>query len=81
MTYSQLEIMTLCNSMDCSILCPWNSLGKNIGVEKKKEYWSGWPISFSRDLPDLGIELGSPTLQADSKPVGSPNILIKPQRY
>ena len=23
---------TLCDSMDCSLLCPWNSLGKNTGV-------------------------------------------------
>ena len=27
-----------------------------------------YPISFSADLPDLGIEPGSPTLQADSLP-------------
>ena len=32
----------------------------------RQEYWSGLAIPFSRDLPDLGIEPRSPTLQADS---------------
>ena len=37
-------------------------------------------ISFSRDLPDPGIELGSPALQADSllsEPPGKPNRKLK----
>ena len=33
------------------------------------EYWSGWPFPSPGDLPDPGIELGSPALQADSLPV------------
>ena len=49
----------------CPILCdpmdsPWNSLGQNTGVHR-----------FSlllRELPDPGIEPGSPALQADSLP-------------
>ena len=32
------------------------------------EYWSGWPIPSPVDLPDPGIKLGSPELQADSLP-------------
>ena len=28
------------------------------------EYWSGWPIPSPADLPDPGIKLGSPALQA-----------------
>ena len=32
----------------------------------RQEYWSGFPFSSPRDLPDPGIEPGSPTLQADS---------------
>ena len=32
----------------------------------KQEYWSGLPFPSPGDLPDLGIELGSPALQADS---------------
>ena len=29
---------------------------------------SGWPVPSPGDPPDLGIELGSPALQADSLP-------------
>ena len=28
----------------------------------RKEYWSGFPFPFPRDLPDPGIELASPAL-------------------
>ena len=34
----------------------------------RKEYWSGLPFASPGDLPDLGIEPGSPALQADSLP-------------
>ena len=34
----------------------------------RPEYWSGWPIPSPGDLPNPGIELGSPALQADSLP-------------
>ena len=30
------------------------------------EYWNGWPIPSPWDLPDKGIELGSPALQVNS---------------
>ena len=33
-----------------------------------QEYWSGKPIPSPGDLPNPGIELGSPALQADSLP-------------
>ena len=39
----------------------------------RQDYWSGFPCSPSGDLPDLGIKpesLMSPTLQADSLPLG-----------
>ena len=32
----------------------------------RQEYWSGHPFPSPGDLPDLGIEPGSPELQADS---------------
>ena len=32
----------------------------------RQEYWSGLPFPSSEDLPDPGIESGSPALQADS---------------
>ena len=34
----------------------------------RQEYWSGLPFSSPEDLPDSGIELRSPALQADSLP-------------
>ena len=41
----------------------------------RQEYWSGLPFPSPRDLPDPGIELRSPELQADtltSEPPGKP---------
>ena len=41
----------------------------------KQEYWSVLPFPSSGDLPDPGIEPGSPALQADSlpsEPLGKP---------
>ena len=34
----------------------------------RQEYWSGLPFPPTGDLPDPGIEPGSPALQADSLP-------------
>ena len=47
-----------------SLLCPWNSPGKNTGV--------GSPFLHPGDLPDPGIKPGSPALQADSLSSGKP---------
>ena len=34
----------------------------------RQEYWSGLPFSSPGDLPNPGIELGSPAPQADTLP-------------
>ena len=34
----------------------------------RQKYWSGLPFPSPGDLPDPGIEPGSPTLQADALP-------------
>ena len=34
----------------------------------RQKYWSGLPFPSLGDLPDPGIEPGSPLLQADAKP-------------
>ena len=34
----------------------------------RQEYWSGLPFPAPGDLPDPGIESGSPALQGDSLP-------------
>ena len=38
----------------------------------RQEYWSGLPLLSPGDLPDPGIESGSPTLQADALPSEPP---------
>ena len=38
----------------------------------RQEYWSGLPFPSPRDLPDPGIEPGSPALQADALPSEPP---------
>ena len=41
----------------------------------RQEYWSGVPFPSPEDLPNPGIEAGSPALQADSlpsEPLGKP---------
>ena len=44
----------------------------------RQEYWSGLPLPPSGDLPETGIEPGSPALQADSLPSEPPE---KPKSY
>ena len=47
----------------------------------RQEYWSGVPLPSPGDLPNPGIDPGSPTLQADalpSEPPGKPNTAIAP---
>ena len=44
----------------------------------RQEYWSGFPLPPSGDLPNPGIEPESPALQADSllaEPSGKPYIV------
>ena len=38
----------------------------------RKEYWSGLPFLSPGDLPNPGVEYGSPALQADSLPSEPP---------
>ena len=43
----------------------------------RQEYWNGLPCPSAGDLPDPGIEPGSPTLQAESlpsEPPGKPSL-------
>ena len=48
----------------------------------RQEYWSGLLFSSTGDLPDPGMELGSPALQADSllsEPPGKSKRTVKMQ--
>ena len=55
---------------------PWNGAHQaplSMGFSRQ-EYWSGLPFPSPGDLPDPGIELRSPALQADaltSEPPGA----------
>ena len=45
----------------------------------RQEYWSGVPSPSPGDLPDPGIEPGSPALEADaltSEPPGKPFVVL-----
>ena len=63
-----------------TLLTPWtlaHQASLSIGFSRQ-EYWSELPFPSPGDLPDPGIERGSPTLQADSllpEPPGKPYIL------
>ena len=65
--------LTLCDPIDCSP--PGSSIH---GILQARTL--GWiAIFFSRDLPDPGIDPGSPALQADSltsEPPGKPPMII-----
>ena len=60
---------TFCDPMDCVRQAPL-SLGFS-----RPEYWSGLPFPSPGDLPNPGIELESPALQADSLPSEPPGNL------
>ena len=59
----------------CPTLCnPMDQAPPSMGFSRQ-EYWSGLPFASPGDLPDPGIEPGSPALQADgltSEPPGKP---------
>ena len=60
-------------SLDCS------PPGSSVHGLSRQQSCSGFPFPSPGDLPDPGIEPGSPALQADSLPLshqGSPNMLI-----
>ena len=64
------------------LMTPWTvacQVPLSMGFSRQ-EYWSGLPFPSPGDLPDPGIELRSPALQADSLPIelqGKPNMLKK----
>ena len=60
-----------------SFATPWTLAHQApLSVEfSRQEYWSGWPFSSPGDLPNSGMEAGSPALWADSllsEPPGCP---------
>ena len=66
MSYGPCLVVTLYNAKDCS------PPGPSVHGLSRQENWSGLPFPPPGDLPDPGIEPGSPAMQADSLPTGSP---------
>ena len=62
--------LTLCDPTDCS------PPGSSPMGFSKQEYWSGLPFPSPGDLPDSGIEPGSPTFQADALTSAAPGKLF-----
>ena len=65
-------------AQSCPTVCnPWSVIHEaplSMGFPSQ-EYWSGLPFPSARNLPNPGIEPGSPALQADSlptEPLGKP---------
>ena len=54
--------LTLCDPVDCIYQAP-----PFMGFSRQ-EYWSGLPFPSPGDLPDPGINSGSPALWADALP-------------
>ena len=61
--------LTLWDPMDCSLVA-YQAL-PSMGFSRQ-ECWSGLPLPSPEDLPDPGIEPGSPGLQADALPSEPP---------
>ena len=57
-------------AQSCPTSC--NPLDNTVHRILQSEYWSGYSFSSPGDLPNPGIELRSPTLQADSLPAELP---------
>ena len=65
--------LTLCNPMDCNPQSPLS-----MGFSRQEYQWL--PFPSPGDLPDPGIEAGSPVLQADalpSEPQGKPSVSVE----
>ena len=71
-----LPFWTEVKSLSCVRLfaTPWTvayQVPLSMGFSRQ-EYWSGLPYPSPEDLPNPGIEPGSPSLQADALPPGPP---------
>ena len=65
------------NEWSCSVVsdsaAPWTVAYQALSMGfSRQEYWSGLPFPSPRNLPDPGIEPGSPALQADALPSKPP---------
>jgi len=72
-----LPYVSVCCCYACMLCCVWLfSTPQTVAHQdplsmgfSRQEYWSGLPFPPLGDLPNLGIELVSPALKADSLPL------------
>ena len=72
-----ISVQCVSRSVLSDFATPWTvacQVPLSMGFSRQK-YWRGLPFPPSGDIPDSGIEPGSPSLQADSllsEPPGKP---------
>ena len=67
-------------TQSCPTLCDPKYIGCQAPLSmgfSRQEYWSGLPFPSAGDLPNPGIQPGSPILQADSLPFEPPCTCFK----
>ena len=67
--YFNIFCVVLLVTQLCPTLCDpmyYNPPASSVDGFSRQGYWGGLPFPSSGDLPDPGIEPGSPALQADS---------------
>ena len=73
--YEDMTIGPQLKSQETSQMCVLVTLSCSTPLPKEfsiQEFWSGLPFPSPGDLPNPGIEPGSPALQADSLPTEPP---------
>ena len=71
------EVSEVAQSLVSNSATPWSVAYQaplTVGFSRQ-EYWNGLPFPSPGDLPNPGIEPGSPTLQADGLPSELPGKL------
>ena len=86
---SYVQLFALCTTVMYFALCTTTVMYNSwivacqdlISMEfSRQKYWSGLPFPSPRDLPDSGIEQGSPALQVDFYHLshqGNPNSILE----
>ena len=79
MDYGVVTGVTSCVGWCLTLATPWTGACQaplSMGFSRQ-EYWSGVPFPSPGDLPNPGIELGSPALQVDSLPADDDDFVAK----
>ena len=78
-SYSKVKVKVKSLSYVWLFVTPWTvayQAPQSMGFSRQ-EYWSGVPFPSPGDLPNPGIQPGSPSLQADTLPSEPPGKIVK----